>query len=114
MVARLVQAARPDKGGGPMLWALLSRPLSAFLTIAGVSLLAPVLLPLTAALIKPLVKPVTNLYLDIAEEMGEIVEERHKRKASEAIKEKKALQKETREQDAREIKTGSEILSKLL
>ncbi len=97
-----------------MLWALLSRPLSLFVTIAGVSLLAPVLLPLTSALIKPLVKPVTNLYLDIAEEMGEIVEERHRRKASEATKAEGALQKETREQDAKEIKAGTEILSKIL
>ena len=97
-----------------MLWALLSRPLSAFLTIAGVSLLAPVLLPLTAALVKPLVKPVTNLYLDIAEEMGEVAEEWHKRKASKAAKEKRASPKETKEQDAKEIKKGSEILNKFL
>ena len=102
-----------------MLWALLSRPLSAFLTIAGVSLLAPVLLPLTAALVKPLVKPVTNLYLDIAEEMGEVVEERHRRKASEATGEQGAVKKETRKQDlkkqdAKEIKAGTEILSKIL
>jgi hypothetical protein len=46
-----------------MFWALLSRPLSTFLTLAGVALLSPVLLPLTKTLVKPLVKPVTNLYL---------------------------------------------------
>jgi hypothetical protein len=96
-----------------MLWALLSRPLSLLVTIAGVSLLAPVLLPLTAALIKPLVKPVTKLYLDIAEEMGEVVEEREKRKAGAAAKAKGPLKKEARDQDAKEIKAGAAILDKV-
>jgi hypothetical protein len=96
-----------------MLWALLSRPLSLLVAIAGVSLLAPVLLPLTAALLKPLVKPVTNLYLDIAEEMGEVVEEREKRKAGAAAKAKGALPKESQEHETREIKAGAAILDKV-
>ena len=36
-----------------MFWAVLTRPLQAFLTIAGVALLSPVLLPLTAAVVNP-------------------------------------------------------------
>ena len=79
-----------------MLWFLFTRPLAVVLTVAGVSLLAPVILPLTAALIKPLVKPVTNLYLDIAEEMGEVAEERERRKECAAAKEKRASKKEAR------------------
>lgn len=96
-----------------MFWILLTRPLSAFLTIAGVALFAPVLIPLTAALIKPLIKPVTNLYLDIAEEMGEVVEERHKRQGDQPAKEKKATLKGPMNQDAREIAAGAAILDKV-
>ena len=95
-----------------MFWAVLTRPLPAFLTIAGVALLSPVLLPLTAALIKPLVKPVTNLYLDIAEEMGEVAEERERRKACHAAKEKRALRKESKDQEAKEIEAGAAIWTK--
>jgi hypothetical protein len=47
-----------------MFWALVSRPLTVMLTLAGVAILSPVLVPLTAVLVKPLVKPVANLYLD--------------------------------------------------
>ena len=96
-----------------MFWAVLTRPLQAFLTIAGVALLSPVLLPLTAALVKPLIKPVTNLYLDIAEEMGEVVEERERRKACHAAKEKRALRKETKDEETMEIKAGAAILDKV-
>jgi len=100
-----------------MFWALLTRPFSAFLTIAGVALLAPVLLPLTAALVKPLIKPVTNLYLDIAEEMGEVAEERQRQKACKAAKEKLTLKKRPRSEeaskDAKEIEAGAAILDKV-
>jgi hypothetical protein len=96
-----------------MFWALLTRPLTALLTIAGAALLAPILVPVTAALVKPLIKPVTNLYLDIAEEMGEVVEERGRRKAGQAAKEKRVLTKESRDQDAKEIKAGAAILDKV-
>ena len=96
-----------------MFWALLTRPLTAFLTIAGVALLSPVLLPLTAALIKPLVKPVTNLYLDIAEEIGEVAEERERQKACAAANKKQALKKESRAHEAKEIETGAAILEKV-
>ena len=93
-----------------MFWSLLTRPLTAFLTIAGVALLSPVLLPLTAALIKPLVRPMTNLYLDIAEEMGEVVEERQRLKVSAADKATKAYKKGDKDQDAKEIAAGAAIL----
>ena len=96
-----------------MLWALLTRPFSAFLTIAGVALLSPVLLPLTAALVKPLVKPVTNLYLDIAEEMGEVAEERERRKECAAAKEKRASKKESKDHEAKEMEAGAAILDKM-
>jgi K+/H+ antiporter YhaU regulatory subunit KhtT len=96
-----------------MFWALLTRPLTALLTIAGAALLAPVLVPVTAALVKPLIKPVTNLYLDIAEEMGEVVEERTRRKAYRAAEEKKTVQTESQKQDAKEIEAGAAILDKV-
>jgi hypothetical protein len=96
-----------------MLWALISRPLTAFLTLAGVAVLSPVLLPLTSALIKPLVKPVTNLYLDIAEEMGEVIEEREIRKASSAAKEKQALKKSAKDEETKEIKAGTAVLDQV-
>jgi hypothetical protein len=96
-----------------MFWSLLTRPLTAFLTIAGVAILSPVLLPLTAALIKPLVRPVTNLYLDIAEEMGEVVHERENLKAAAADKGKRAYTKRAQDQDAKEIEAGAAILDKV-
>ena len=91
-----------------MFWALVSRPLTAMLTLAGVALLSPVLLPLTAVLVKPLVKPVTNLYLDIAEEIGEVVAERGKLKA-----EKKVSSKGAKDRDAKEIEAGTAVLDQV-
>jgi len=96
-----------------MLWFLFTRPLAVVLTVAGVSLLAPVILPLTAALIKPLIKPVTNLYLDIAEEMGEVAEERERRKECAAAKEKRASKKESKDHEAKEMEAGAAILDKM-
>ena len=93
-----------------MFWSLLSRPLSAFLTIAGAALLAPVLLPLTSALVKPLVRPMTNFYLDVAEEMGKVVEERERRKAGTAAKKKRVLKKSPKTEKAKEIEAGAAIL----
>jgi hypothetical protein len=89
-----------------MFWALISRPLTAMLTLAGVATLSPVLVPLTAALVKPLVRPVTNLYLDIAEEIGEVVEEREQLKA----RDEKILSKRAQDKEAKEIKEGTEVL----
>ncbi len=96
-----------------MLWFLFTRPLAAALTVVGASLLAPVILPLTAAIIKPLVRPVTNFYLDIAEEMGEVVEERERHKACKAAKEKLALTKEPKGKEAKELKAGEAILDQV-
>ena len=59
---------------------LFERPLAALLTIAGVSVLAPVLFPLVAFIIKPVVKPLTNLYLDLTDEVADAFLEREQRK----------------------------------
>jgi hypothetical protein len=96
-----------------MLWALISRPLTAMLTLAGVALLSPVLVPLTAALIKPLVKPVANLYLDVAEEIGEVMEERERLKASTAAKGKKVSKKPRGDEEAKEIEAGTVVLDQV-
>jgi hypothetical protein len=79
------------------------------LTLAGVAILSPVLVPLTAALVKPLVRPVTNLYLDIAEEIGEVMEEREQLKA----RDKKILSKRAQYKGAKDIKEGTEVLDQV-
>jgi hypothetical protein len=79
-------------------------------TLAGVAILSPVLLPLTKVLVKPLVKPVTNLYLDIAEEIGEVVEEREKLKARQAPGEKKVQSKRAQDKETKEIEAGTAVL----
>ncbi len=43
-------------------------------------MLAPVIFPLIGVILKPLVGPVTNLYLDLADEMGDAFLEREERK----------------------------------
>ena len=92
-----------------MLWALFSRPLTLMATLAGVAILSPVLMPLTAVLVRPLVKPVANLYLDIAEEIGEVMEEREKLKA----RQEKVLSKRAQDKEAKEIQEGSEVLGQV-
>jgi hypothetical protein len=79
------------------------------LTLAGVAILSPVLVPLTAALVKPLVKPVANLYLDIAEEIGEVMEEREQLKA----RQEKILSKRAQNKEAKEIQEGTEVLDQV-
>ncbi|MFZ5450113.1 MAG: hypothetical protein ACOZFS_15900 [Thermodesulfobacteriota bacterium] len=59
---------------------LFTRPLAALLTLAGVAVLAPVVFPIAGIILKPLVKPVTNLYLDLADEMADAFLERQERK----------------------------------
>jgi hypothetical protein len=95
-----------------MIWALISRPLTVMATLAGVALLSPVLVPLTSAIVKPLIRPVANLYLDLAEEIGEVIEEREKVKARKAPDEKKVLSKQAHD-EAKEIKAGSEVLDQM-
>jgi len=95
-----------------MFWALVSRPLTVMLTLAGVAILSPVLVPLTAVLVKPLVKPVANLYLDIAEDIGEVMEEREQLKArQEKILSKRAQAREAKA--AKEIQEGAEVLDQV-
>ena len=92
-----------------MLWALFSRPLTLMATLAGVAILSPVLMPLTAVLVRPLVKPMANLYLDIAEEIGEVMEEREKLK----VQQEKVLSKRAQDKEAKEIQEGSEVLGQV-
>jgi hypothetical protein len=58
----------------------LTRPIVTLLTLAGVAVLAPVICPLVGVILKPLVRPVTNLYLDLADEMADAFVEREERK----------------------------------
>lgn len=55
---------------------LITRPIITLLTVAGVAVLAPIVFPIVGVILKPLVKPVTNLYLDLADAF----EERQERK----------------------------------
>jgi hypothetical protein len=59
---------------------LFARPIATLLAVAGVSVLAPVICPMVGIILKPLVKPVTNLYLDLADEMADAFVERQARK----------------------------------
>ncbi len=43
---------------------LFTRPIVTLLTVAGVAVLAPVIFPIIGVILKPLVGPVTDLYLD--------------------------------------------------
>ena len=92
-----------------MLWALFSRPLTLVATLAGVAILSPVLMPLTAVLVRPLIKPLANLYLDIAEEIGEVMEEREKLK----VQQEKVLSKRAQDKEAKEIQEGTEVLGQV-
>ena len=58
---------------------LFTRPLAALLTVAGVAVFAPVIFPIIGVILKPLVGPVTNLYLDLADEMAKAIVEREER-----------------------------------
>ena len=59
---------------------LIARPIITLLTVAGVAVLAPIVFRIVGVILKPLVKPVTNLYLDLADEMADAFEERQERK----------------------------------
>ena len=92
---------------------LFRRPLMTLLAVAGTAILAPVIFPVLGVILKPLVKPVTNLYLDIAEEMGEVVEVRERHKACKAAQKKLAAKKGPQGEEAREIEAGTAILDKV-
>ena len=59
---------------------LFTCPFATLLTIAGVVVLAPVICPIVGFILKPMVKPVTNLYLDLADEMADAFVEREEHK----------------------------------
>ena len=59
---------------------LFSRPIVALLTVAGAAVFAPVIFPILGVILKPLVGPVTNLYLDLADEMADAFLEREERR----------------------------------
>jgi hypothetical protein len=59
---------------------LFTRPLVALMTIAGAAVLAPVIFPLVGVLLKPMIKPLTNLYLDISDEMADAFVEREEQR----------------------------------
>ncbi len=92
-----------------MFWVLVSRPLTVMLTLAGVAILSPVLVPLASAIIRPLIKPVANLYLDLAEEIGEVVEEREQLKA----RQEKIVRKRVQDKEAKKIQEGTEVLDEV-
>ncbi len=59
---------------------LFTRPITSLLTIVGVAVFAPVIFPIVGVLLKPFVRPVTNLYLDLADEVADAFVEREERK----------------------------------
>lgn len=59
---------------------LFARPIVTLLTAAGVAVFAPVIFPIIGVILKPLVGPVTNLYLDLSDEMADAFLEREERK----------------------------------
>ena len=54
---------------------LFKRPVMALLTLAGAAVLAPVIFPVLGVILKPM----TNLYLDLTDEMADAFEERQER-----------------------------------
>ncbi|MEJ2069592.1 MAG: hypothetical protein P8X65_03390 [Syntrophobacterales bacterium] len=63
-----------------LLMAFYRYPIRGLLIFGGVTLLAPVIFPVASLLIRPLVKPVTNFYLDLAEDVTEAMQEREQQK----------------------------------
>jgi hypothetical protein len=97
-----------------------ARPLVALLTVAGAAVLAPVVFPLLGVVLKPLVRPVTNLYLDLADEMADAFVERQERKGfikpGADRKELKRLMEEAAENKARlteETSAAERLVEKL-
>lgn len=57
-----------------------TRPLAALLTVIGVSAAAPLIFPVIGFIVKPMVKPLTNLYLDLTDEVADACLERAQKK----------------------------------
>ncbi len=69
-----------------LLAAFYRYPIRGLLVFGGVTLLAPVIFPVASLLVWPLVKPITNFYLDLAEDVSEVIEEREQKKVALAKK----------------------------
>jgi hypothetical protein len=98
---------------------LFARPIATLLTVVGVAVLAPVIFPIMGVILKPMVRPVTNLYLDLADEMAEAIEEREKLQKPKKLKaettgapapEEKAAQKLARKEKAVEKEAAKAII----
>jgi len=63
-----------------MLTLLFTRPITTLLTVVGVAVLAPVIFPLVEVILRPAVKPITNLYLNLADEVADAFTEREESK----------------------------------
>ena len=63
-----------------LLVAFYRYPVRGLMILGGVTLLAPVIFPLASFLLRPMVKPVTHFYLDLAEDVTEAMEEREELK----------------------------------
>ena len=72
-----------------LLMAFYRYPVRGLMILGGVTLLAPVIFPVASFLLRPLVKPVTNFYLDLAEDVTEAVKDREQAKERRGKKEKR-------------------------
>jgi hypothetical protein len=98
---------------------LFARPIATLLTVAGVAVFAPVIFPIIGFILKPAIGPVTNLYLELADEMAEAIDAREKlRKPKKAMAEppcplsaeEKAAQKLARKEKTLEKETAKAII----
>jgi len=72
-----------------LLVAFYRYPVRGLMILGGVTLLAPVIFPVASFLLRPLVKPVTHFYLDLAEDVTEAMKEREQEKERRGKKEKR-------------------------
>jgi hypothetical protein len=72
-----------------LLMAFYRYPVRGLMILGGVTLLAPVIFPVASFLLRPLVKPVTHFYLDLAEDVTEAMKEREQEKERRGKKEKR-------------------------
>jgi hypothetical protein len=98
---------------------LFARPIASLLTVAGVAVLAPVIFPIVGFILKPIVGPVTNLYLELTDEMAEAIKERDKLQKSQKaaaemtgllVAEEKAAQKLEKKEKAVQEKAARAII----
>jgi len=98
---------------------LFARPITTLLTVVGVAVFAPVIFPIIGFILKPAIGPVTNLYLELADEMAEAIDQREKcQKPKKAMAEttcapsaeEKAAQKLARKEKALETEAAKAII----